>query len=812
MWFLGVIRQIFAFIDTVAFSLVEVAYNLIDEFSKAHFFDGEVVTQVRNNLYVIIGIFALFRIALILVNSIINPDKLNEKGNGVGNVLINLLIMFVLLVATPLIFNEALDLQETIVSGNYIQKMFLDPGSLEKLENPGKMMQSVAISSLITLNDDVVVDGTCTGECQDAVEEYEEMRKTGFTMPRIALYVDNKGTGSDGKKAFVYDYMILVTFAAGLFITYTLFKFAIDIAIRMVKLTALQILAPMFIATYIDPKYAKSGPFNNWLKEVGKTYISLFTRLAIVSIMLLLLALVDKVDLSGGIPKLLLLIAVLIFAKEAPKWIANLIGVSDDGLDGGILKKLGSAALIGGAITKGANALGGAAGGLASGAHNQLKNRRAQRKQIRDKEGLNSGAGKKARQARQDFYDKNGLSNAKYSDKVKALRDARSKAYAKENAGWNKDGNLAGLKQMGAAVGAGILLGGKAGIKSDGLKGSFKGGITAGNEFGQRVGMQGESIKGRIATGQESLLKKAEGTFGTAQERRERLEAIENAKKYNDFIGDRAFKTGNSADNIPVSQGGFNKAFLGASGGMDAVYAAMGKMASDPTLTGGTIKTNASGQIEITGTSGAKAVIDGNNLDSSMVKAGKDLFSSEGLANYEHMFAEAQKQALNSVMTNNAQMGALMQQKSSAEQSMDYNRAEAARAVTSAGLVQNGQITINGASINLSDATIEQMGAVVSAAAGSGKFPKAAMDDLQKTLLSFEESFKKSQAIAENTNEQIQDYQASNEKLGNMIQSLRSESEENKTKTLEALLADVERKVSKKKTDVDSFNAKKDDK
>ena len=71
------------------------------------------------------SIFALFRIAIILVNAIINPDKLTDSKNGFLPVLRNFVLMFVLLVLTPRLFTEAYKIQSTIVEGNYIQKLFL---------------------------------------------------------------------------------------------------------------------------------------------------------------------------------------------------------------------------------------------------------------------------------------------------------------------------------------------------------------------------------------------------------------------------------------------------------------------------------------------------------------------------------------------------------------------------------------------------------------------------------------------------------------------------------------------------------------
>lgn len=386
--FIGGLREIGLALDAVAFTLIDNAYDLIVTFSEGTLFDGTTLTKVMNNLYIIIAIFALFRVALLLVNAIISPDKLMDKEAGLGKILTNTIIMFVLLILTPILFDEAINIQETIVKENYIQRLFLDVGEPDpktgkySIDNPGKGMRSIAISALITIPDEVAEMrenkeagcGDGSGKpCDKAITAYNQMKEENdFSFKTLGKHIATKVKDNDGNEIFVYDYLFFVSFFVGIAITYVLLSFAIDIAVRMVELSVLKILSPIFIATYIDPKSAKSGAFHKWLQTVGKTYASLFIKLAILSIMLMLLGLLNEVDLPDNgnwvFTKLLLLFAVLIFAKKAPKWIGGMIGVDGEGsgLGGlGIAKKLGGAALIGGATSK---ALSGAARGAARGA------------------------------------------------------------------------------------------------------------------------------------------------------------------------------------------------------------------------------------------------------------------------------------------------------------------------------------------------------------------------------------------------------------------------------------------------------------
>lgn len=369
---LSIPRAIGIWIDSIAFSLVDNLYDLIVEFSTLEFFSEETIKSIMQSTYTVISIFALFRIAIILVNAIINPDKLTDSKNGFLPVLRNFVLMFVLLVLTPRLFTEAYKIQSTIVEGNYIQKLFLR--SSAKTENPGDELKKIVISSLVypdktfatydVKEGKYIVNKDCDGNCEKAVNAYNDdvlANKNGMFVT-LSKYIGTSkkiDTNNDGDKetVYVYNYMFIVTFAAGIFITYVLVSMGLDIAIRAVELAVLQIISPLFIVTMIDPKSVQSGPFKKWLQTVGKTYVSLFIKIAILTLMIKLISIVNTASLPeslGFLGKLVAVLAILIFAKKAPKWIGDMVGVEGDSAGlGGLGKKLGSAALVGGAISKG---------------------------------------------------------------------------------------------------------------------------------------------------------------------------------------------------------------------------------------------------------------------------------------------------------------------------------------------------------------------------------------------------------------------------------------------------------------------------
>lgn len=357
----GVIRMIFLLLDSIGLTFIDNGYNLmVDAMSAFSQENIQIIAQrLINNCYVIVGIFALFRLALLLVNSIINPDKLTEEKTGVGNVFVNLVIAMVLFIAVPFIFSKAWEVQGKIIDNNYIPNLIIgkELTSSGEQTNAGTYIKDIAVRALIhpdekisKIENGVYVKGDyCDSDCENAINAWNNDVSLGTLETYIATFVE-----TDENRVFVYKYTPFITLLAGGFITYVLFSFAIDIIVKIIELIALQILAPFFIISFIDPKSASSGAFKRWLTTCGKTYLSLFIKIVIICLMLLFVSqldqLINSVDNNNSMLKLLILIGILIFTKKAPKWIGDIIGIEGGLGELGIGKKLGGMALAGGAI------------------------------------------------------------------------------------------------------------------------------------------------------------------------------------------------------------------------------------------------------------------------------------------------------------------------------------------------------------------------------------------------------------------------------------------------------------------------------
>jgi len=546
----GEIRELCLRLDMVAFSFIDNIYSLFNAIASESLITNTVIKQVLNNVYVLVGIFAFFRIAMLLINSIINPDALNKQGAGLSKIFVNTVIMLVLLVFTPTLFQMSRDFASTVVSGNYVQKLFINVNDSETLK-PEKEMQKIAIGAVIT-KEDRITCGAGSSDCDKAVQclnningvdpqgDEECLTKEGVAWGKLADY-NGVREKVDGDKVYVYNYRPLVLTIVGWLITYVLLSFTFDVAKRMIELAVLEIVSPLFIATIVDPKSMQSGPFKKWLKTLGNSYASLFLRIAAISIMLLCVKLLSfwKPSAEVGVfGKLIILIAFLIFVKQLPKWFSNMLGMDGDGTGLGSLgigKKIGGAALIGGAATKLGHGLAGSAGAAAGNALAAARDNRINRKKNKnnadylDKEnGVGSKSGRK--NIRNRAVQEAAAEGKGRFSQWKAGRKAVNAEKARQNANYGQ--RLAGAMAIGA------IEGGKVGAKAENLKGAFSAGKgVIGTKDGKSLGLQGKGIGATIAGGLSDVYNlETDKIFGDSTVRREQREARELEQKRSDFV------------------------------------------------------------------------------------------------------------------------------------------------------------------------------------------------------------------------------------------------------------------------------------
>lgn len=408
-------------IDGIFYSLISTFYQVFIAVSKVSLYNdsSDQIGALTERVYTILGIAMLFVVAYNIILLIINPDKASSGGDkSIQGIFKGFVISVVIITVLPPIFKYMSILQNDIIDSRVIEQMILGSDGLASSE-PKTMGNNISTMIYATFYHPITSDG-------DAVS-YEECKNDSSLSSSCSDFVDAYAAGvvenvgsfikdsklEDGltSKTPTMEFLPLVSTIGGVVALLMFISYAFDVGIRVAKLAFLQIIAPIPVMLRITKP--SGGVFSKWVSNLIKTYLSLFLRLITIYFSMYMIELLvsgfnsNNGGLFAGIgnvstivmlfTKLVLIFGVLLFAKEAPKLLEELIGSS--GLGGGfmpkdIAKKLTGAPILGGAAAAAGTLAGkgvGAAAGAAGGAWSALRNNAAMK--VGNKLGLKSAKG-----------------------------------------------------------------------------------------------------------------------------------------------------------------------------------------------------------------------------------------------------------------------------------------------------------------------------------------------------------------------------------------------------------------------------------
>ena len=145
-------------------------------------------------------------------------------------------------------------------------------------------------------------------------------------------------TGNNGEGRYLINYKFPVSTVVGCAVVYILFLFCIDIALRSVKLGFLEMIAPIPILSYVDPKSGKEGMFKKWFQMCTKTYAELFFRLFALYFGIYVISLIGTFrDVITGeivdnwVVRVFLIIGILMFVKKLPEILKEVLDIKTNG-------------------------------------------------------------------------------------------------------------------------------------------------------------------------------------------------------------------------------------------------------------------------------------------------------------------------------------------------------------------------------------------------------------------------------------------------------------------------------------------------
>ena len=215
-------------------------------------------------------------------------------------------------------------------------------------------------------------------EENDAEAAYQNYAQ-GVAQQSFSLFFRKEvitAKSEDGR--YFVNYRFGISTAVGVATLYMFLMFCIDIAVRSIQWGFLQMISPIPILSYCDPKSSKDGMFKKWLDKCKKVYLDLFIRLFALYFGIYIITLIgtfrDVVTgeeismMDNWILSIFMILGVLMFVKKLPDFLKETLALDGSGMFKGYLnpfKKIEDEA-VGGKLISGAAK--GAVAGTAAGA------------------------------------------------------------------------------------------------------------------------------------------------------------------------------------------------------------------------------------------------------------------------------------------------------------------------------------------------------------------------------------------------------------------------------------------------------------
>lgn len=401
-WGMELFRSFFSVIDTVIYFVISGIYQVFFNIANSTLISGEVIKAFFTRVQLILGIIILFKLSISLISGIINPDTMTDAKGGFSKIvtrIVTALIMLILIVPlnipeeaitdgsyeaqlnnNGILFGTMYEFQSRILSQNTLAKLILskdvsmsESTTNDSMADAGRDLASTILKTFITVNlESEEAEGRIKttadylepsnrmckdDDSTDIIDTYLLTNNVRTILNLTSNYCGSSGVAGIGSNGyFVFNYSFLISTIVGILFIVIMAGFTLDMAIRAFKLAILRLIAPVPIISYIDPK-SDNGAFGAWSKTVMSTYIDIFIRVAIVYFIIFV---IDSISHTGIVIEvatgpiglfsyLFIFLGLFFFAKEAPKFITDSLGIKNPkGIFSGVGRMLGLGAAVAG--------------------------------------------------------------------------------------------------------------------------------------------------------------------------------------------------------------------------------------------------------------------------------------------------------------------------------------------------------------------------------------------------------------------------------------------------------------------------------
>jgi len=382
-WYWNMLREIFFFVDMLIYNLIKIIFQGIFDVADLRAVET-IIDKITGRIYVLLGIYMVFKLSIVFFSYIIDPDQMTGKEKSVGKIVGNTVVMLIMLIVLPRVLfgydvpnskgllYEAQDALLPMIPRILLAK----EGDYTSEDAAGRAdyMASTAFSSFFYRSPDAFDNENALISCSNGNSE-SEYPKEFPTLDDYRIRL-NQACGVNGKgKYYIYNYTPILSGLVGIVMIVILVGILLDIGKRIFKLLILQMVAPVPIMSYIDPKASKEGAFGAWVKNLISTFLEVFFKLGTVYFVMFLIGeIAAKMDVTAIVTsdnieslsfmrasflRIILIVSLLLFAKEAPKFVKESMGIKDKGKGSGMMgAMLAGAAGYAGALSHGGGLVG----------------------------------------------------------------------------------------------------------------------------------------------------------------------------------------------------------------------------------------------------------------------------------------------------------------------------------------------------------------------------------------------------------------------------------------------------------------------
>ena len=335
----GNLRVVAAMFCKVIYELIALIYELFMAIARVNILSSEEIAPIYQRVTMILTIIMVFYITFEFVKYVVQPDTINDKEKGAGNVALKMIVVILLIAFVPKIFTMAYDLQGRIIDNQVISKIIIGNTSIDgNAGTYGREFSKEVLAVFYKVNEEV-----CDGCVEADIVKYnlDRLASNGdlkYLKTNLKEYEKVKNPVTNKKEEVpIIDFDGILAIIVGCLIIYILVLYCIDVGTRYAQLIFLQIISPIAIIGYLTPK--KDNMFTKWVKQCTTTYIDLFIRIAIIYFILLLCRVLGDAyktsklfeglgEIAPGLKTftyIALILGLLVFANKAPKMLQELL-------------------------------------------------------------------------------------------------------------------------------------------------------------------------------------------------------------------------------------------------------------------------------------------------------------------------------------------------------------------------------------------------------------------------------------------------------------------------------------------------------